>query len=64
MNDPSFGTLVYIITEYKQQCKAGLRTTAQSGCVCGRLPSFNHRTAETKTKNQTRLNLIWKYLTI
>lgn len=34
MNDQSFGTLVYIITEYKQQRKAGFRTTAQSGGVC------------------------------
>lgn len=64
MNDQSFGTLGYIITEYKQQHKAGFTTTAQSGGVCGRLPSFNHRTAETKTKNHTRLGLIWKNLTI
>lgn len=48
MNDQSFGTLVYIITEYKQQRKAGFRTTAQSGGVCGRLPSFNHPRPKTK----------------
>lgn len=43
MNDRSFGTLVYIITENKQQHKAGFRTTAQSGGVCGRLPSVHPR---------------------
>lgn len=49
MNDQSFGTLGYIITEYKQQRKAGFTTTAQSGGVCGRLPSFNHRKPRPKT---------------